>query len=103
MYDAVTQEIHWNINFWHCTIVRRFWDDILAWLQAKGITDGEPIYRIKRDSWISKDALINHVIICAKDIIRRGVGLRLPLLFDLPKRFKEAEHYIATINGTMEH
>ena len=90
-------------TFWHCTIVRRFWDDILTWLQAKGITDGDQFTESSVILGTSKDALINHVIICAKDIIRWGVGLRLPLLFDLLKRDKETEHYIATINGAREH
>ena len=73
-------------KFWHCRIAHRFWDDILAWFQAKGITDGDQFTESSVILGTSKDALINHVIICAKDNYTTGSRIATASSFRPPKK-----------------
>ena len=90
-------------KFWHCPRIYQFWDDVKAWLLRKRIiSDGNEFTELTVLFGTSSNSLINHVIICAKEMIRRGTGLQMVHLFARLNKDKETEHYIAKINGTVD-
>ena len=83
-------------------MVRNFWDDIKLWLlESNIITNGDQLSEVNVLLGTANDNLTNHVIMCAKEIIRRGKGLHLYHLLQCLKQDNVTEHYIANINGTV--
>ena len=90
-------------KFWHCPNSRKFWDEIKSWLlRNRIITDGSVFTESSVLLGTSNNPLVNHIIICAKSIIKRGVGLQLEHLLCRLKEDKDTEKYISKINGTVD-
>ena len=90
-------------RYWHCPSIHKFWDEIKAWLSRNKIINDE--HEFTEPSVLfgtSNNALINHVIINVKEMIKRGTGLQLSHLVERLQKDKETEKYIAKINGTSD-
>ena len=97
-HDARDTLVH---KYWRCPMVRNFWDDIKLWLlESNIITNGDQLSEVNVLLGTANDNLTNHVIMCAKEIIRRGKGLHLYHLLQCLEQDNVTEHYIANINGT---
>ena len=90
-------------KFWLCPTVHEFWENIKAWLLGNNVvTNWDQFTESGVLLGITNDSLMNHIIVCAKEIIRRGMGLSLQHLLECLKKDRETEYYIAKMNDTVD-
>ena len=90
-------------KFWLCPTVREFWKNIKSWLlRNRIVTNWDQFTESTVLLGIANSSLVNHVIICAKEMIRRRIVLSLQHLLERLKKDKETEYYIAKINSTVD-